>query len=451
MTSSRRSAAASASPHAHAPGEPTADPGPASQLAGVGPGVLAAVSGHSRARHRFSYWITAFSFLSLQAFMTAPSPLYGLYAVRDGFSSLNITLVYAAYAAGVIASLFFAGHLSDHHGRRPFLLIALALDAVSAVVFITWPALPGLFLARVLCGLAVGVTASTATAYLNELHAAHRPPELRHRAQLLASSVTLGGLGIGALAVGLLAQYVAHPLTVPYLVLLAAFAVSAGGILFAVETRPRLDPPPAYRPQRAAAPPHARTAFVTALVGIALAFAVMGMFIGLAGTFLVAVLHHSSLALAGAAICLVFAAGVAVTTVTSAWTPRAVLAASVMLMIVGLAVLVVSAWLPTPSLALFLIGGALIGAGGSAMFKGTLSVVIGISPPSGLAETLAAFFLSAYSGISVPVIALGIALQHVSTRDALLGFAIVVSAGILAATPALLTYKPQGVPPGDSD
>lgn len=395
----------------------------------------------SAARHRFSYWTAAFAFLSLQAFMTAPSPLYGLYARRDGFSSLTITLVYAAYAAGVAASLFFAGHLSDHYGRRPFLLAALGLDSASAVVFIAWPGLAGLFLARVLCGLAVGVTASTASAYLTELYLAHRPREPIHRAQLLISTVTLGGLGVGALAVGLLAQYVAHPLTVPYLVMLAAFAVSAAGVFFAAETRPRIRPVPPYRPQRASAPPGARAAFISALLGIALAFAVLGMFIGLAGTFLTVVLHRTSLALAGTAIFLVFAAGVVFTTAISRWRPRAVLAASVGLIIAGLAVLVLSAWLPDPSLTLFLTGGAAIGAGGSAMFKGSLTVVIGISPPARLAESLAAFFLAGYTGISVPVIALGIALQHVSNRDALLGFAIVIAAGVLAAAPSLLSYR----------
>lgn len=50
-----------------------------------------------------------------------PSPLYGLYAEQDGFSSLTITLIYAAYALGVVASLVLAGHLSDVHGRRPVL------------------------------------------------------------------------------------------------------------------------------------------------------------------------------------------------------------------------------------------------------------------------------------------------------------------------------------------
>jgi MFS family permease len=212
-------------------------------------------------------------------------------------------------------------------------------------------------------------------------------------------------------------------------------------MLFAAETRPPADPRPAYRPQRASVPPGARVEFASALIGIALAFAVMGMFIGLAGTFLAGVLHHSSLALAGAAIGLVFAAGVAVTVATSRWKPRAVLGASVVLIIAGLAVLVVSAWLPTPSLALFLVGGAVIGAGGSTMFKGSLAVIVGISPRSRLAESLAAFFLSGYTGISIPVIALGIALQKVDTRDALLGFSIVIALGIIAAAPFLLAYK----------
>jgi MFS family permease len=84
-------------------------------------------------------------------------------------------LIYAAYAIGVAVSLVLAGHLSDTHGRRPLLLAALTIAAVSAVVFLAWPDLTGLIIARVLTGLSVGITSSTATAYITELHAAHRP------------------------------------------------------------------------------------------------------------------------------------------------------------------------------------------------------------------------------------------------------------------------------------
>lgn len=51
-------------------------------------------------------------------FSAVPTPLYGLYAARDGFGSLTITIIYAVYAAGVILALFSVGHVSDWYGRR---------------------------------------------------------------------------------------------------------------------------------------------------------------------------------------------------------------------------------------------------------------------------------------------------------------------------------------------
>jgi len=388
-------------------------------------------------RYRFGYWAAAFSFVTLTAFSTVPSPLYALYARRDGFSSLTITVVYAAYAVGVAISLFFAGHLSDIHGRRPLLLLALGLDAGSAVVFLAWPALPGLFVARVVCGLSVGVTTSTATAYLSELHAAHRPARLAHRAQIVATVATLGGFGLGALAAGLLAQYAAYPLVVPYALLLAAIMLAAIGLMLSPETRPRSGHPPAYRPQRVSIPREGRRPFFSALLGIVLVLAVLGTFVGLAGTVLVTTLHHNSPALAGWTIFLVFAAGAGTAVATSTWPLRRLLIAAVALMIAGLAIAVIAAWLPQPSLALFLLGGGVIGAGGAAGFKGTLGVVVAVSPPAALAEALAAYFLGGYIGMSVPVVGLGIALQYVSTPVALLSFAASVAVALLAATPAL--------------
>jgi len=396
-------------------------------------------------RHRLGYWAVAFSFVTLTAFSTVPSPLYALYARRDGFSSLTITLVYAVYAVGVAVSLFFAGHLSDVHGRRPLLLAALGLDVASSIVFLAWPALPGLFVARVVCGLSIGVTSSTATAYLSELHAAHRPARLAHRVQIVATVATLGGFGLGALVAGLLAQYVPHPLTVPYVVLLAVMIVAAAGLMFTPETRPRPRPLPAYRPQRLSVPREGRAPFFSALLGIVLVLAVLGMFVGLAGTVLVTTLHHPSLALAGETVFLVFAAGAATAVATSTWPPRRLLLVAVGLMIAGLVIAVTAAWLPAPSLALFLLGGAVVGAGGAAGFKSTLGIVVAVSPSGTLAEALATYFLGGYIGLSVPVIGLGIALQYVSTPVAMLIFSAAVAVALLAATPVLLR------PPGRSD
>jgi MFS family permease len=54
------------------------------------------------------------TFLTLAAFTTVPSPLYALYQARDGFSEFMLTVIFAAYAVGVVGALALAGHLSDH-------------------------------------------------------------------------------------------------------------------------------------------------------------------------------------------------------------------------------------------------------------------------------------------------------------------------------------------------
>jgi hypothetical protein len=189
---------------------------------------------------------------------------------------------------------------------------------------------------------------------------------------------------------------------------------------------------------------------------VALAFAVLGTFVGLAGTFLAGPLHHPSLALAGATVFLVFLAGTAVLVLTGGWPVRRMLALGVALMMTGLGLLVLAAWLTPPGLGVFLVSGAVIGGGGSAVFKGTLGTVAEIAPPSRLAESLAAFYLAGYGGLSLPVIGLGIALREASPRASLLGFAIVVAGGILTATPVLVatpgrTAAPALVSAGSRD
>jgi hypothetical protein len=113
--------------------------------------------------------------------------------------------------------------------------------------------------------------------------------------------------------------------------------------------------------------------------------------------------------------------------------------------VTGLALVVVDAWLPVPSLVIFIAGGGVVGAAAAALFKGTLGRVVAISPAGKLGGTLAGYFLSGYVGLSLPVIGVGIALQFVSARVTLLAFAIAVGAGI-AASPRILLSAPQPVP-----
>ena len=68
--------------------------------------------------HDRGFWVIAFALMVVMAYSAFPTPLYGLYAARDGFGALTITAVFAVYAVGVTISLFLVGHLSDVYGRR---------------------------------------------------------------------------------------------------------------------------------------------------------------------------------------------------------------------------------------------------------------------------------------------------------------------------------------------
>src|SRR3954452_13132549 len=162
-------------------------------------------------RHAAGLWAVAFAYLTVLAASTVPTPLYAIYQDRDGFSTFLVTVIFTAYAVGVILALFLAGHVSDWLGRRRPLVPAVLTSVVSAVVFLLWRDLPGLLLGRVLSGLSVGIVTATATAYLAELHAGERPGASPQRAQVLATTANLGGLGLGPIAAGVLAATVKAP------------------------------------------------------------------------------------------------------------------------------------------------------------------------------------------------------------------------------------------------
>ena len=401
----------------------------------------------SRRHHGVGFWAVAFTFLTLAAFTTVPSPLYALYQARDGFSEFMVTLIYAAYAIGVVGALALAGHLSDWYGRKRLLVPAAVFTVASAVVFLAWKDVPGLLLARVLSGISIGLTLSTATAYLAELHARHRPQAPGIRAQVTATTVNMGGLGVGALVAGLFAQRVGDPLTAPYVLFLIAALLALVAVALSPETRKPVGPRPRYRPQRVSLPAEARGEFYASALSAFIVFAAMGLFAGLAGLFLVVVLHHPSHALAGATLFAVFSAAVIAQLATMSWPRRRLLAAGMAAVLLGLAAVVTAVWLSAPSLALFIIGGAVTGAGGGAIFKGAVATVIDISPPENRAEALAGTYLGAFVGLSVPIVGAGVALaEGASPRVTLLAFAIAVAIGIVASAIKLLPGTPGRAP-----
>ncbi len=78
------------------------------------------------------------------------------------------------------------------------------------------------------------------------------------------------------------------------------------------------------------------------------------------------------------------------------------------------------------------------GAGIGALVRSSLTVVITISPSDDRAGALAAFFTAGYLGLTLPVVAIGVVLQHLSPRVTLLIFGAAVGLAVLAAAPTLV-------------
>jgi MFS family permease len=385
--------------------------------------------------HGVAFWVVALAFLFNMAFSAVPTPLYVLYQQRDHFSQFMVTIVYAVYAVGVIASLFLAGHVSDWVGRRKVLALALLVNVMSALLFILFPSLPGLIMARIISGISVGLTTATATAYLAELHERARPTDSNRRGQVVAAASNLGGIGIGPLIAGLLAAFAPAPLRLPYLVFGLLLAGLALLVAIGPETAGRQIPRPHWRPQRVAVPARARGEFFAATFAGLAAFAVFGVFNSLVPSFLIGTLHVTSHAVAGAVAFSAFAAAAVAQIATGGWANRLLLRRSVPILLVGLALFAGGMWLS--SLAMFVIGGIVTGAGAGLVFRGALVAAGNTAPPESRAEVLAGFFLGAYVGLSVPVIGLGIATSFAPARDVMLVFAALVAAAIALSVRAV--------------
>jgi predicted MFS family arabinose efflux permease len=391
-------------------------------------------------RQRSGFWPVAYAFLVVMAFATMPSPLYGLYRTRDDLSALTITIVFAIFAAGTIAALRADSVIAARIGRRGVMLAAVATMMVAAGLLSIWKDLPALLIGRLLTGVADGLAAGTAIVYLIELRARADPKAPVARAQIVGTSISVGALGIGPLIAGFLAQWAKWPLTLPYLVFVGLGAVGLAGLAGAPETgtptHGHTTATPTKTGRRSARLPLPAAAATMA------AFSANGLFAGLSGLFLATTLRHPSHALSGVALFLVFTSGVASQLATTKLRAPRVLALGMVSMLAGLAVLVVSVRLSTPNLALFLIAGALIGAGAGAVFKGTTGIVLQTSAPENRVAMTSDLLIALFIGLSVPVIGAGIALDQGATApNTVLVFAIVVGLGVLVSGWALLGHR----------
>ncbi len=364
-----------------------------------------------------------FAFTVVMLGTTLPTPLYAIYSDELGFGVTTTTVIFGVYAAGVIAALVLFGRWSDIVGRRPLLLAGAALSTASAVVFLTAGPVWQLMIGRVLSGLSAGIYAGAATAAVIEL----APRGWRHRAPAIATAANIGGLGLGPLIAGLLAEFVAAPLRVPFAVDLVLLAAAMAGIWaitepIAVRRGARLTV------QRLSVPPDVRSVFLRASIAAFAGFAVMGTFTGVTPSFVSHILGISSHALAGILVSVLFLSS-AVTQIVGRRLPTELsLIVGCAILVAGVGVLI--GGLLSASFVLLLVGAVVCGIGQGLSFSKGLAAVVAASPADRRAEVTSSYFVVAYVAISIPIVGEGIAAAQWGLRTSGIVFDVVV--GVLA-------------------
>lgn len=371
----------------------------------------------------------AAAFFVIQVGGTLPVPLYVLWKDRLGFGTGTLTLIFAVYALGTLTSLLVLAPLSDQVGRRPALMTAVALAAASTVLFLAADAVAVLFVARFLSGMAVAMNTATGTAALREL----APPNRARRASVTATALNMGGLALGPLLAGVLAEYGADPTRLVFWVYLALLVPAAIAVATSSETVSRARRI-TVRPRGLAIPAGARGEFAVAAATIFCAFTVLGLFSSLVPSFLVTSLREHDHAVAGGVSAAIFAVATAVQVVLGRLSPGEALRAGLPALVAGL--VLIEGGLRTASLVVFLAGTATSGVGVGLSFMASTAIVNQIAPPARRAEVMAAYFASGYCGQTIPVVAIGATSAWIGTADATLGCAILTAA--LAAVTLLV-------------
>lgn len=391
------------------------------------------------------YLRAAAAFAVGMAGTTLPTPLYGLYQDELGFSELIVTVVFAVYAFGVMGVLLLAGNVSDTVGRRPVLLCGLGLAALSAVCFLSEGGLPLLYLGRLLSGLSAGLFTGAATAYVMEC----APPGKEGRAAFASTAANMGGLGCGPLLAGLLAEYAPWPLSLPFVVHIVLVGVAFAMIWSLAETVP--DPRPLHtaRPQGPSLPPQVRQVFVPAALAAFVGFSLLGVFTSVSPAFLTHTLDVTNLTLIGLIVFLAFFSSTIGQLLVGRLGVARALPLGCLLLIAGLGLL--AGALTWEKLPLVVLSALVGGAGQGLALRAAVAAVADAAPQAHRAGVISSLFVVAYTGISIPVIGIGVLSEPLGLEEAGLVFIGVIVLLAAAAGVYLVRRPAVGVGNEDSD
>lgn len=359
-------------------------------------------------------------FVLFMAASSAPSPLYVVYQQNWHFSATTLTAVFAVYVLGLIVSLLVLGALSDHVGRKPVLTAAIALEAVSLVLFLIAGDVSVLFLARLVQGIATGAAMTTMAATLADLNPPHRPG----RAGVVNGIAPTSGLALGALGCGALIQFAPSPTHLVFALLLAGMVLAALIVAVLPETSARRPGGLRSLQPRLGVPARLRPGFF-ALVPILIAsWSLGGLYLSLGPSVAAGLFGLTSHLVGGLVVTLLCGTGALTTFLLRGRPMQQVLRAGAALLTVGLAGTVAGIF--AQSVLLGAVGTVLAGIGFGASALASFGTLVRISAPTERGELFAVAYVVSYLAFSLPAVAAGLATTTFGLRPTAVVYAIVL-------------------------
>ena len=158
---------------------------------------------------------------------SAPTPLYPLYQQQLGLSAVSLTIIYGAYAGGVLIALFSVGNLAGKVADlRSLMIPALLAVFAGALLFSLADSFACLFMARLLAGLGTGALTGAANIALLRFG----PKDGGKAAALIATLSFTTGLALGPVFSGVAIQTDFYSQTLPFVLIMMTAAIALTGL-----------------------------------------------------------------------------------------------------------------------------------------------------------------------------------------------------------------------------
>ena len=359
-------------------------------------------AGGRRLSGRPAVFVLASLIVALLASSAAPTPLYAIYQARWHFTPITTTVVFGVYAMAVLAGLLTLGKLSDHVGRRPVLLTAIAVQAASLVIFATATGVPALLSARVVQGLSTGAALGAIGAAMLDID---------RKLGTFANAVSPGmGTASGAILSALAVRFLPDPTHLIYLALIGVLALQAAAIAAMRETVTRAPGALASLRPDIILPRKLRAPVLIAAPVLFAVWALAGLYGALGPALVHALTGSGDVVLGGLSLFVLAASAVVAVIALRRAAARTVMLAGILALIAGVTVTVLAVSLG--SAPAFFVGTVIAGAGFGSGFQGSIRTVVPLAAAHQRAALVSLLYLVSYLGLGVPAVLAGFGVVH---------------------------------------